>query len=78
LNGVRRKPGRIGNNTEGIGQREPPPDDHPLLGPTQHLPGTRGKIAVMTARYLAGYAIYHPDDAKRDMGIIPGTIPGEE
>jgi hypothetical protein len=36
----------------------PPPPERA----TSHLPGSEGKIAVMTARLEAGQQIFHPDD----------------
>jgi hypothetical protein len=39
--------------------REPPT----APSPTDHLPGTVGKVEVMTARIAAGYSPWHPGDA---------------
>ncbi len=41
-----------------------PPFDPPLPdSPTQAPPGSPEKIAVLAARYAAGVALWHPDDA---------------
>jgi len=39
---------------------DPPPPPEP----TNHLPGTPGKVQVMAERLEARYAIWHPQDAK--------------
>lgn len=38
--------------------------DLPLGIPTPHMPGTPGKIAILTARAAAGQSLWHPLDAK--------------
>jgi hypothetical protein len=35
--------------------------------PTEHLPGTEGKIEVMVQRAFDGVALWHPRDAKVDV-----------
>lgn len=45
-------------------------NDHHVNGfdprmPTNHYPGSAGKVAVMQARYAAGLPLFHPLDAKR-------------
>lgn len=41
------------------------------LFPTNELPGTPEKVAVMLERAKAGYAIFHPHDAKRPESDAP-------
>lgn len=36
----------------------------PLPEPTQALPGTPEKVAVIEARMASGLALHHPDDAR--------------
>lgn len=36
----------------------------PSLTPTDHLPGTEGKLLVMMQRALRGEELFHPDDAR--------------
>ena len=40
---------------------KPPPPPPPW--PTQHLPGTEGKLIVLEWRRENGYALWHTDDA---------------
>lgn len=39
-----------------------------LTGPTAHLPGTPGKVAVLSARRAAGVPLHHPQDARATGG----------
>lgn len=42
-------------------------EDRPLApAPTTHLPGTPEKEAVLAAMAEAGFALWHPRDAKHD------------
>lgn len=34
--------------------------------PTDALPGTEDKLAIMEERARRGYSVFHPDDAKKD------------
>lgn len=36
----------------------------PSSGPTNHAPGTWGKVEVLAARLEAGEPLWHPDDAQ--------------
>lgn len=42
------------------------PDRPPPPFPTEHLPGTFGKLIVMEWRAAAGFSLYHIDDATED------------
>lgn len=35
--------------------------------PTKAVPGSKEKVEVLRRRYLDGYSLWHPDDAKIDM-----------
>jgi hypothetical protein len=40
-----------------------PPELMAAIGPTRCLPGTPGKVAMMTLRASYGMPLFHPDDA---------------
>lgn len=44
--------------------------------PTTAAPGTPEKLAVMAARYAAGQALFHPDDAIRLVGKCTARTAG--
>ena len=45
--------------------------------PTQHLPGSPGKLAVLEARAAAGESLWHPADAADPLGER-ATVPRRE
>jgi len=46
--------------------------------PTTAAPGTPEKLAVMAARYAAGQALFHPDDAIQLVGKCTARTAGEK
>ncbi len=45
-------------------EMEPSPEPPPPPEPTQHLPGTEGKLIVMEWRAANGFSLWHPDNAR--------------
>lgn len=43
---------------------------------TTCLPGSLGKIAVMTERAARGESVFHPADAAMDLGTMPARLAG--
>ena len=69
-------PGKFRNAHDAL-QFVPPHDflPQPAMMPTQHPPGSHGKVEVMRARYDNGEHVHHPQDKADYRGIKGGFEP---